>query len=120
MTNLVEFPPAWGSLSERVAEEVRALMARRRVKQADLAAVLNVKQPQVSQRLNGHIDFTIAELDALARFFNVSPASLLGFAAPVSPPPDGVPAGGDDLRARRYSKPQPSDPKVLPFRSMAA
>lgn len=34
---------------------------------------------------------------------------------------DGSPDGGSgiDERARRYSKPQPSDPKVLPLRSAA-
>ena len=42
MTNLVEFP-AGGALKMRVAEEVRVLMTRQRVKQADLAAVLSTK-----------------------------------------------------------------------------
>ncbi len=41
----------------RVAEEVRVLMTRQRVKQADLAAVLNVQQPQISQRLNGRVEY---------------------------------------------------------------
>lgn len=35
---------------------------------------------------------------------------------PTGPGPDG---GLEDERARRYSKPQPSDPKVLPFRIAA-
>lgn len=89
MTNLVEFP-AGGALKKRVAEEVRVLMTRRRVKQSDLAAVLHVTQPQISQRLNGRVEFTVSELETLARYFGVSPAELLGEGYHRSPDGGGV------------------------------
>lgn len=90
MTNLVEFPAGGAPLQLRVAEEVRVLMTRHRVKQSDLAAVLNVRQPAVSQRLNGHVDFTVSELETLARFFRVAPAVLLGHTVnPHGPNGDG-------------------------------
>lgn len=87
MTNLVEFP-AGGALKERVAEEVRVLMTRHRIKQSDLASVLRISQGQVSARLNGRVEFTVSELEAVARYFGVSPAALLGYAA-SAPNPDG-------------------------------
>lgn len=77
MTNLVEFP-AGGALRQRVAEEVRALMARRRLVQVDLVPVLRVEQPQVSARLRGKVPFTLDDLEALAGFFQVPLSQLLG------------------------------------------
>lgn len=99
MTNIVEFP-AGGTLKERVAEEVRVLMTRHHVRQADLAAVLNVKQPQISARLNGRVEFTVSELDLLARYFGVSPVELLGGVMTVPPPGPGV-----SMATRGYAYP---------------
>ena len=104
MTNLVEFP-AGVALKWRVAEEVRVLMTRRRAKQSDLAAVLSVSQGQVSQRLNGHVEFTVSELEALARYFDVDPTDLLGHGS--APRPQGP--GGGGRYAIRDSTPEPAD-----------
>lgn len=60
-----------------VAAEVRALMARHRRSQAQIAAVLGMTQTAVSRRLHGTPAFTIAELVRLADHFDVPLASLI-------------------------------------------
>jgi len=97
MTNLVEFP-AGGALKERVAEEVRVLMTRHRIKQADLASVLHVSQGQISARLNGRVEFTVSELEAVARYFGVPASSLLGGAEGGTTPGPGV-----SMATQRYA-----------------
>lgn len=72
---------------EHVAAEVRALMGRgrghRRVSQAKLAADLHMAQASLSRRLTGEVPFDIDELAAIARYFGVPLASLLGAAATI-------------------------------------
>lgn len=75
------------NLTERVAEEVRALMGRHHVTQMDLCAVLRVSQTGVSKRLRGVTPFDANEIGVLAGYFGVSPAELLGIR--VSPGPSG-------------------------------
>lgn len=114
-------------LSDYVAEEVRALMARRRVRQQDLAEALQIGQSQISARLNGRLDFTLNELGVVAEFFETTPAALMGavasripvgqLAADEETPDRSAPGGGsmfvlpdfNDLRACRDSNPKPSD-----------
>lgn len=72
-------------LTERVAEEVRALMGRHGVTQMQLVDVLRVSQTGVSKRLRGLIPFDANEIGVLAAFFDVEPAELLG--APKGPRP---------------------------------
>lgn len=71
-------------LDRRMAEEVRVLMVRRGVRQADLASALGINQTAVSHRLTGRTVFSVRELGIIAEYFGVSPADLLG-AQPVSP-----------------------------------
>ena len=87
-----------GHLTERVAEEVRALMGRHHVTQMQLAEVLGVAQPAISKRLRGLTAFDANEIGVLAEFFNVSPAELLGERVMPSPSPDG----GALLRTNGY------------------
>ncbi|MDN4174694.1 helix-turn-helix transcriptional regulator [Nocardioides sp. SOB77] len=61
-----------------VAANVRAEAARRNQRQVDLAAVLGVTQPAISRRLAGEIEFSVAELQAIATHLGVSTALLLG------------------------------------------
>src|SRR5574343_526089 len=49
--------------SELVAENVRALMARTKAKQADLANALGMTQGAVSKKVNGDRPFTLDEID---------------------------------------------------------
>lgn len=100
------------SLSLRVARRVRGLMAEFEIHQSVIAGVLDVSQQGISRRLKGQTPFALDELDALAPALHTSVAYLIGATddrTPTRPGPDG---GLVDLRARRYSKPQPSDPNV--------
>lgn len=56
---------------EAARQVVRMLMARERLTQEGLAAVLGMPQPRVSERLRGNIRFRFAELVALAGHFHV-------------------------------------------------
>lgn len=63
--------------TERVAAEVRAQMARKRVTQTDLAAALGVSQMTISRRLNGRAPFDVEELAAVALALDVPLATLV-------------------------------------------
>ena len=65
------------TLSEVVAQNLRALMARCGVTQAQLGKVLGVSQAGVSARMRGRTPFDLNELGALAQAFNVPPAALV-------------------------------------------
>jgi transcriptional regulator with XRE-family HTH domain len=76
------------SLTQRVAAEVRAEVARQNVTQFELARILEIAQPSVSRRLNGKHPFDTDELDKLAAAFGVpvdrflrAPLSLIAGAA---------------------------------------
>lgn len=71
------------SLTDRVAAEVRAEMARQRASQRKVAGILGISQPQVSARLRGEIAFNTTELEKLALAFRV-PASKFVPDVPVS------------------------------------
>ena len=86
------------------AEEVRALMARRRVSQEVLATVIGVTQTQVSKRLRGRIPFDVDEIELIADYFQVDPRDLLG-ERPNSGPenPAMVGAGGRNLKLMKVA-----------------
>lgn len=109
--------PAPGGPRNVVGTQIRMLLARDQQTQTNLALALGVTQSQLSKRLRGTIPFDLDELVVVADYFNVSVGYLFGES--TNRRPDGGPDGGMDavatLRAWRYSKPQPSDPKVLPF-----
>lgn len=65
------------SLTDRVAAEVRAEMARRRMTQRQLAEIMGISQPQVMQRLTGKLGFRLAELEHLAKALDVPVARFL-------------------------------------------
>lgn len=69
-------------LSHHVACEVRAEMARQRMTQRDVAAVLGISQPQVTARLQGRVEFRTSELDRLAEAFGVPVTNF--FPAPAA------------------------------------
>ena len=91
MTTLT-FPGAHGPRSTRqvVTENIRALMARRGIKQPQIMALLELSQPAVSRRLSGQLPWNIDELERIARAFEVSVAELIdGTAESPHPGPDG-------------------------------
>lgn len=59
------------------AANVRAEMARRKVRQIALARHLNLSQAAISRRLNGTTDFSVGELCATAELLGVTATSLL-------------------------------------------
>lgn len=71
-----------------VSEEIRALMGRRRVSQVGLADALGQSQSTVSRKLRGDTPWDIDELFAMAAFFGVDVAALLGVEGHLPPYPD--------------------------------
>lgn len=59
-----------------VAANVRAEVARRGLRHADLATALGVSRPAMSRRLTCDMEFSITELRAVAEFLGV-PLSVL-------------------------------------------
>lgn len=60
-----------------VVANVRAELARRRIKQGDVADKLGVSRQNVAQRLNGTVDFRISELIAIAELCGITVAELV-------------------------------------------
>lgn len=65
------------SLTERVAEEIRVVMTRRRVKQSELARALGKSEQWVSVRLRGVQPLDLNDLEAIAAVLDVEVAQLL-------------------------------------------
>lgn len=70
----MEHTPA---LSSRVAEEIRALLARRRVSGRKLAEALGFSQSAMSARLTGATPIDLNDLERIAGFLNVEVTELL-------------------------------------------
>lgn len=87
----------------RIAAEVRAVAAKQQIKQAEIAAVLNISTAGVSRRMRGSQSFTAEEMFALASFFDVAIGVLYGesdgLQAPAEPVPYGAGSPGAFLRA---------------------
>lgn len=64
-------------LDKAVAEELRAVMARRRITVASIAAKLGWGQMYLSRRLYGQVPLSVGELIRLARILEVPITSLL-------------------------------------------
>ena len=80
------------------ADEVRVLMVRRRMTQADLAEVLDLGQSEVSKRLRGTVPFRFDEIVFIADYFGVSIGALFGEETHKSPRPDGPDGGSRVVR----------------------
>ena len=65
------------SLREYVAEEIRALLARRMANGAKLAAALGKSEMYVSRRLRGETAFDVDDLEKIAGFLGVEVTDLL-------------------------------------------
>jgi transcriptional regulator with XRE-family HTH domain len=94
------------SLNDVVCEEVRVMMVRKGARQADVARALGVAQSGVSERLRGKREWTLSELEVLARLWQVPVAHLLGMTG--ENPRPGSPDGGSSL-PREDSNLQPFD-----------
>lgn len=65
------------SLSARAAEEIRAMLGRKRVTGRELARRLDVSSPWVSQRLTGHTEIGLNDLELIAAALDVEVSDLL-------------------------------------------
>ena len=61
---------------ETVAAEVRATLARHRIRQADLARALGASPQAVSRRVRGDVPWDVAELATVANMVGVPVASF--------------------------------------------
>lgn len=76
MTTAMETAPPQ-TLREQVAEEVRALMARRRISGVQLAKRIGKSQTYVWRRLSGETPFDVDDLEALAGALGVPATAFL-------------------------------------------
>lgn len=61
----------------RVADEVRAELARQRRTAGELAAALGITAHTVGRRLNGETPFNLIELAQTAQFLGITTATLM-------------------------------------------
>ena len=86
-----------------VAANVRAEAARRRVSQTDLARALGVNQSTISLRWRGIREWTLSDIEVVARYLRTTTSVLLtGTSAGDRP-------GGERELPRLDSNQQPSD-----------
>ncbi len=90
--------------NDKVTVAVRFQMVMGRVLQRDLAAVLGISQVSVSNRLNGRADWTLADLDALASYFEVTVGELVEPPTPM--PLRGVIPSRRQAVSTRYPLPR--------------
>lgn len=76
-------------LSERVSQEVKALMGRYSVSQVKLAGYLGIDQTAVSARLRGTTEWKVTDIERAAEGFGVHPAQLMGGYSPEGPDSPG-------------------------------
>lgn len=65
------------ALTARVAEEIRALMGRKRITGAALARSLGVSEAWVSYRLSGKQTIDLSDMERIAASLGVAPVELL-------------------------------------------
>lgn len=71
-------------LHERATEEIRVLLARRKMSAAELARRAGQKPAALSRRMTGEIPFDLDELQVIARELGVTVMELLAGAESVS------------------------------------
>jgi predicted transcriptional regulator len=70
--------------STTLAATLRAELARAGRTQADIATLLGISQPSVSERMRGNTPWRVTELTAVAEFLNVSVSVLLSETDPAA------------------------------------
>ena len=67
-----------------IAEEIRALMARRRLSAVRLGVAIGRSQSYMSRRLTGEVPFDLDDLDAICATLDVPISALIGSPEPKS------------------------------------
>lgn len=95
------------SLTERVAEEIRAYLGRRRMSQAQLARALGQSQMWVSDRLRGTQPIDLNDLQRIADVLDVGVLDLLpGRTTAGYSQPRVVATGGTPVRTPTWPSPR--------------
>jgi predicted XRE-type DNA-binding protein len=68
---------------QRIASNIRAEVARKRMTNAQIAELLGIEQTGVSRRMRGEVQWRATELVVLAEVLEVDPGVLLG--TPATP-----------------------------------
>lgn len=96
--------PTGGSLRERVAEEVRVQLARKRMSGTQLAKRMGVSQAYIWRRLSGETALDLNDLERIGEILAVEPSDLLPRTANLS--------GGSNLtKSHRSVRPRDTRPK---------
>lgn len=94
-------------LRERVAEEVRALLARKMMTGAELAEAIGRSPMYVSRRVRGEVAFDLDDMQRLAEVFGVEVSALLpkggGAGSSLKEPYVPTTRSVDPLKARPVS-----------------
>lgn len=72
-----EGTPPRGRLREHVAEEIRVLLARKRMSAAELARRTGIKQSTISRRMTGETAFDMDDLEVIAEVLEVEVGDLM-------------------------------------------
>lgn len=80
-------------IHDRATEEIRVVLARRKMSAADLARRIGTKPQVLSRRMTGDVAFDLDELQIIARELGVSVAALIGE------------TGADEQTTARYRPP---------------
>lgn len=80
---------------EHVAEEIRALLGRRRLSASELARMMGVSQPYLSRRLTGDVAIDVDDLALIARILGVQMTDLLPRSQEGRVLPTGAQATGE-------------------------
>lgn len=78
-----QMPPR-GRLREHAAEEIRVILARRRMSAAELARRTGIKQSTMSRRMTGETAFDLDDLEAIAEVLGIAVGDLLPQSAGVN------------------------------------
>ena len=65
-------------LQDLVSFNLRMMMAARSMNQQDMADVLGVTRPAVSQKFSGKHPWSLDDIEKASEFFNVNPEALVG------------------------------------------
>lgn len=107
---VIELLPTGERADETVRRTIKALIEGRDLNIEDVADRAGLARATLYRRLSGHGSkqaFKAGEVATLAAYLGVRIEAIYsGLGGTFIPPTD-------DERARRYSKPQPSDPKVV-------
>lgn len=75
MATLPEFPEQ-GTFAAQVAANIRAEVARRGLTQGQLAAGLGISQTNVSKRARGKVEWSLNEIETVARLLGTTVSAL--------------------------------------------